>query len=128
MEEKQEKRESFIQINDQYRITSDGRLNLILEKSYNKKIGKGKNQPESGEIGWELEGYFGAGLQSLIRRFNNNEFLETFSEVERGQDIIEALKEMRTYLDEREQRLYEFMKDDRVVLNLKNTKDLNSVE
>ena len=121
MVELEEKQESYIQINDKYRITSDGRMNLLLEEKYEKRIGAGKNSPLSGEYGYSTVGYFGAGLHSLIKRFNENEFLETFAEVERGQDIIEALKEMRTYLDEREQRIYEHVKE-HTTLNLKNVK------
>ena len=117
----EEKQESFIQINDKYRITSDGSRNLVLQEAYAKKDGVGRGAKESGIIAYKDTGYFGAGLQSLIRRFNNDEFLETFAEVERGQDIIEALKEMRTYLDEREQRIYEHVKE-HVTLNLKNVK------
>ena len=119
----EEKQESYIQINDKYRITSDSRLNLLLEEKYEKRIGAGKNSPLSGEYSYSTVGYFGAGLHSLIKRFNDNEFLETFAEVERGQDIIEALKEMRTYLDEREKRIYEHVKD-HVTLNLRNVKTI----
>ena len=122
MVELEEKQESYIQINDKYRITSDGRLNLILSEQYFKRDGRGKGAELTTETAWRDVGYFGAGLHSLIKRFNENEFLETFAEVSRGQDILEALKEMRELLDAREQRLYEFMKDERVVLNLKNVK------
>ena len=117
--ELEEKQETYIQINDKYRITSDGRLNLILSEQYFKRDGKGRGAEITSETAWRDTGFFGAGLDSLIRRFNNNEFLETFAEVERGQDIIEALKEMRTYLDEREQRIYEHVKE-HVTLQLKN--------
>ena len=115
----------YLKLNEKYAISSDGKLNLLLLEFYEKRTGAGKNAPLSGEIGFQTVGYFGAGLHSLIRRFNNDEFLETFAEVERGQDIIEALKEMRTYLDEREKRIYEHVKE-HVTLNLKNTKDVNA--
>ena len=120
----EEKQESYIQINDKYRITSDSRLNLILSEQYFKREGKGRGAELTSETAFRDIGYFGAGLHSLIKRFNDNEFLETFAEVERGQDIIEALKEMRTYLDEREKRIYEHVKE-HTTLNLKN---VNAVE
>jgi len=117
----EEKQESYIQINDKYRITSDSRLNLILSEKYFKRDGRGKGAELTTETAWRDVGYFGAGLHSLIKRFNDNEFLETFAEVERGQDIIEALIEMREYLDKREERIYEHMKK-HISLNLKNVK------
>lgn len=117
--------ETYLILNDNYRITSDGKMNLLLEERYEKRIGAGKNSPLSGEYGYSTVGFFGAGLKSLIRRFNDNEFLEVFKEVERGQDIVEALKEMRTYLDEREQRIYEHVKN-HVTLQLKNHKDVTA--
>lgn len=124
MIEMEEKQESYIQINDKYRITSDGSRNLILSEKYFKRDGRGKGAEITDIEDYKDIGFFGAGLQSLIRRFNNDEFMQTFAEVERGQDIIEALKEMRTYLDEREKRIYEHVKE-HVTLNLKN---VNAIE
>ena len=121
MVELEEKQESYIQINDKYRITSDGRMNLILQEKYFKREGRGRGAEISSEEAIKDVGYFGAGLRALARRFNDDEFIETFAEAERGQEIIEALIEMREYLDKREERIYEHMKK-HISLNLKNVK------
>ena len=112
---------TYLQLNEDYRIASDGRMNLIISNRYETRIGKGRSAELSGEYAWKDVGYFGANLRSLIGRFNNEEFLKAFKDVERGQDILEALKEMRAYLDEREQRIYEHVKN-HVTLQLKNYK------
>ena len=117
----EEKLEQFLQINDKYRITSDGRHNLILQESYFKRDGKGRYAEETDIVAWKDQGYFGAGLDSLIRRFNYDEFLQTFEEVQQGQDLIKALEEMKVYLEEREKRIYEYVKE-HVTLELKYVK------
>ena len=116
------KENTYLQLNEDYRITSDTRMNLIMSNRYETRLGKGRSAELSGEYSWKDIGYFGANLRSLIGRFNDVEFLKSFKDVERGQDIIEALQEMRTYLDEREQRIYEHVKE-HVVLELKAVKD-----
>ena len=114
--------ETYLTLNEKYRITSDGSRNLILQEKYQKREGKGKNAPLSNEFDFRDCVYFGAGLVALIKRLNEREFLEVFNEVERAQDIVEALQEMKQLLAEREQRIYEHVKE-HVTLELKNVKE-----
>lgn len=46
-----------IQLTEDYRITSD-KLNIILEERYEKRLGKGKNAPLSGEYDYDKIAYF----------------------------------------------------------------------
>lgn len=114
-----------ILINEKYRIVSDGARNLILQELYEKKAGKGKGAEPSGEYDYKDVGYFGASLQSLARRFNHNEYLETFVDASEGQSFQEAIEKMITYLEEREQRIYEHM-NKHVTLQLAKVKDMSA--
>lgn len=50
--------ENAIKLTDDYYLSSDGKLNLILHERYEKRSGKGKNAPLSGEFAFNNAGYF----------------------------------------------------------------------
>lgn len=50
--------EKSIKLTDEYYLTNDGKLNLILQELYEKRIGKGKHAELSGEEGLRGIGYF----------------------------------------------------------------------
>lgn len=117
--------EEWVSLNEKWRLNSDGSRNLILESIYEKRAGRGKNAELSGEMGWEFRGYYGSNLDALGTGLNDKEFLESFAEVQRGQDILEALEEMKVFLNEREDRLKKLFKENLstyVTDNLKNVK------
>lgn len=122
MENNNENKQPTLEINDELRITSDGRLNLILERKYFKREGKGKNAPLSNEVAWQTVGYFGAGMRSLTKRLSDEDLFSTFSELEDGKKLLDALKDLQELLIEREERMYQFLADKTITLELHNVK------
>lgn len=120
-----EKEVQGILVNEKYRIVSDGSRNIILQESYEKKLGKGKNAEGSGIYDFKDVGYFGASLRALSRRANHDDFLETFKDASEGQLFLEAVDKLITYLEEREQRIYEHM-NNHITLQLAKVKDVNA--
>ncbi|MFJ3388885.1 hypothetical protein [Lysinibacillus sp. NPDC086135] len=62
---------SVVQLTEDYRITSDQR-NIILQKRYQKREGKGRNAPLINEYDYKDVGYFG-NLKSLLNGLVNYE-------------------------------------------------------
>lgn len=122
MMEENKKVQEFLMINDEYRLTSDGSRNLILQQRYEKRDGKGKNAPLSGVFEFKDVGYFGAGLSSLIHRFEQDEFMSTFSDSIKGQEILEALRETQQLMKKQHKELLELIRPN-ITLELKNVKD-----
>ncbi len=60
-----------VQLTEDYRITSDQR-NIILQKRYQKREGKGRNAPLINEYDYKDVGYFG-NLKSLLNGLVNYE-------------------------------------------------------
>ena len=60
-----------VQLTEDYRITSDQR-NIILQKRYQKREGKGRNSPLINEYDYKDVGYFG-NLKSLLNGLVNYE-------------------------------------------------------
>lgn len=60
-----------VQLTEDYRITSDQR-NIILQKRYQKRDGKGRNAPLINEFDYKDVGYFG-NLKSLLNGLVNYE-------------------------------------------------------
>lgn len=121
----EETKTEAVMLNDSWRLTSDGSRNLILESIYEKRAGRGKGAELSGEMGWEFKGYFGSNMDALAVGLNRKEFLESFKEEQQGQDVIQALKDMQVFLNEREERLKGYLKEHLgtyVEDNLKNVK------
>lgn len=50
--------EDAIKLTDEYYLSNDGKLNLILHERYEKRDGKGKHAPLSGEYAFNNAGYF----------------------------------------------------------------------
>lgn len=50
--------ENAIKLTEDYWLSSDGKLNLILHERYEKRDGKGINAPLSGEFDFRNVGYF----------------------------------------------------------------------
>lgn len=62
---------NVVQLTEDYRITSDQR-NIILQKRYQKREGKGRNAPLINEYDYKDVGYFG-NLKSLLNGLVNYE-------------------------------------------------------
>lgn len=101
----EEKLDGVLQLNEDYRMTSDGSRNIILQNKSFKRDGVGKHANFTDEVKWTDAGYFGINLHSIIHKFNDKEFLEVFGEAS-GLEIKEEFEKMRKYLDEREERIY----------------------
>lgn len=100
-----EKLNGLVKLSDDFKLTSDGSRNLILQEKGFKREGKGKNAALTDEIKWDDVGYFGINLRSLICRFSDEEFLDEFGKT-KGLELKEEFEKMRKYLDEREERIY----------------------
>lgn len=120
MEEK--KQQPSLVLNDVYSLTSDGSRNLILQELYETRLGKGKNAKLSGEFSKRDVSYHGAGLDSLIHRFKDESFLESFGSVEDGKHILEALDDMKAFLTEYKKDILNHVKE-HLTLELKNVKN-----
>lgn len=115
--------QDYLYINEDYRITSDGSRNLVLQHKYEKRDGKGKNAPMSGVFDYKDSGYFGANLDGLIRLFKDEEFLGTLKDIQRGQDIVEALTEVKELMITQHKELLNVIRPS-ITLELKNVKDV----
>lgn len=85
-----------IKIADGYRISSDGKMNLILHEKYEKASGRGKNAKLTGEFDYRQIGYFqklshiGDYLVDLeIIKYQGNELGEAIEKVEKIRDEIQ---------------------------------------
>lgn len=94
--------EDFIQLGENYRLTSDGKQNLILHEKHEKTEGRGKNAVPTGEFDFRWLGYFrrlehvGNFLVELEEYKNVGSGLEkTVSEIEKlRNDIVEAMSKV----------------------------------
>lgn len=82
-----------IQLNEKYRITSDP-MNIILEERYEKRVGKGKDAPLSGEFDYRALGYF-RDLESAGKWLANRELYKY-----EGSDLEKAAKRVEKLRDE----------------------------
>lgn len=119
--------QEYAYINEDYRITSDGSRNLVLQRKYEKRDGKGKNAPMSGSFDYKVSGSFGANLDALIRLFKDEEFLGDFKDVQRGQDIVDVLNEVKELMITQHKELLDVIRPT-IKLELKNVKDLTAKE
>lgn len=86
-------KENYIQLTDEYRLHSDGRLNLILHEKYEKHDGKGRNANPTGEFDFRPIGYF-RNLEHVANYLVNLEvYRYEGSELEGAVDRIEKLSE-----------------------------------
>ena len=104
VKEKVEKPEFKFQLSENYAIDTDPR-NLILLEKYEKRSGKGKHAPLSGEIGFKQIGYFQtfdriADVLVDMHVFDSgDEQIETLYEMA---DRVKTLKkEMSKFLNEK---------------------------
>lgn len=81
----------FIQLTDTYRITSD-KLNIILEEKFEKRDGKGKNAPLTGEFDYRPIAYF-RELKHLADSLIKREIIN--SDVTDLYDIVYKVDELR---------------------------------
>ena len=95
--------EKYIQILDDYRITSD-KMNIVLQEKYEKKDGAGKKAKTTGEIGWRDAGYFGR-FDVLAKSLVNKEIIKSIHKVNSLPEILihmEKLeKQLSNYLNEK---------------------------
>lgn len=93
--------EEFIQLAEDYRLYSDGKLNLILHEKYEKHDGRGKNAKPTGEFDFRPIGYF-RNLEHvanyLVRlevfRYEGSELEGIVNRVEKlNEDIAKSLSE-----------------------------------
>lgn len=95
--------ENELQLTSEYRVSSD-KYNLILQKRYQKRSGKGRNAELIDEWDYNDVGYYG-NLKSLIRALVDKEVLQSASQVSKLEDTylkIEALKrEMQVYISDK---------------------------
>lgn len=95
-----EKEVAFVQLTENYRITSD-KLNIILQEKYDKRVGRGKNAEFSGEIGWRDAGYF-TDIGQLGRQLVKREIINfDATQLDQLTDKAEKLKnDIKKYLTE----------------------------
>lgn len=117
----EKKQHPFVDINEDYRITTDSSRNIILQKKYQQRNGKGKNAPLIDSYAFKDISYHGSSISSLARTLNNAELLESFDSIKVDSNVIEALEDMKKWLDEREQRIYTYF-NEKIELQLANTK------
>lgn len=92
----------YIQLGENYRLTSDGKQNLILHEKYEKTEGRGKNAVPTGEFDFRWLGYFrrleyvGEFLVEQETYKNLSSGLEqTVIEIEKlRDDIVEAMNKV----------------------------------
>lgn len=89
-------------LSENYAITTDPR-NIILLERYEKRDGKGKHAPLSGEFGWKHLGYFHSFdriadvlVDMEIGKVENVKELNNFAN-----KVLELKKEMREFLKEK---------------------------
>lgn len=90
----------YIQIGDNYRITSDKRHNLMLHKQFEKTDGRGKNARGTGEFEYKNIGYFkqlehiGRYLARLEELENIDKGLESATKAISNleESVVEAMK------------------------------------
>lgn len=81
----------YIQIGDKYRVTSDGRQNLMLHEEFEKTEGRGAKAKGTGEFEYRHIGYFRQlkHIGSYLVR------LEEFKNVGEGLDVtVEAIEKL----------------------------------
>lgn len=99
---KTEKPDYKFLLSEKYAITTDPR-NIILLEKYEKRSGKGKHSPLSGEIGWKQLGYFHtfdriADVLVEMQVFETEEVGQLYDFAEK---VLELKKEMREFLKEK---------------------------
>lgn len=83
----------FIQIGDSYRITSDGKYNLILHEKYEIMEGRGKNAVPTGKYDYRWCGYY-RSLEHIGNSLAEGEvFKYQGSELEDVVDRVNKIKE-----------------------------------
>lgn len=85
-----------IKLTDRYYLSSDGKLNFILEEVYEKRESKGRNAELSGELGLQIVGYYGS-LQSVVKGMLKNATIKNKAkELSDYVDIIKDLEQQIT--------------------------------
>lgn len=85
---------NFIQLNEDYRIRSDGSLNIILMKKVPKRNGKGRYaEIIPNEYNYDDIGYYGT-LENLVKALIRHEQLKAVQEVDSLEKVVSYIKEV----------------------------------
>ena len=84
---------NYIQLNEDYRVRSDGKLNLILQEKFEKKESKGKFAKGTGEYDFRDLSYHG-NLETLLKSMIRNEQLKTVHEVDSLEKVVSYIREV----------------------------------
>lgn len=117
----EETKQPTFEINDWYRITSDGSRNLILQEKYETRVGRGKGAELSGEFSWRDTGYHGANMRSLRHRFKEDTIMKSFNSQEDGLKFIEAVDKIIAFAEKIEDEVLTHI-NEHVTLELSNVK------
>lgn len=90
--------ENAIKLTEEYYLTSDGKRNLILYEKYEKRDGRGRDAPLSGEFAYSDDGYFrrleyvGDHLVDKgVYKYQGSELEAAVERIEKLRDEIKAI-------------------------------------